>query len=155
MYVIIKTGWQHGFPWFSHTIHLYWPFLLVNLLNGIQYPHRADESRFLLVGQHWCGLVKRSIWECCLWVHLYFQTCFVHLTWMVCEMRGKWSYSCCFVSCCFQELFKRACSILVKSHLVFSQGILLKSKWCNHTVILTWLQLGRIILYFIREIRFP
>ena len=35
------------------------------------------------------------------------------LIWMVCNMGGKWLYSCCFVGCYFQDLFKAACSILV------------------------------------------
>ena len=29
------------------------------------------------------------------------------------EIRGKWPYSCCFMGCCLQDLFKPACSILV------------------------------------------
>ena len=33
-------------------------------------------------------------------------------------------------------------------HLAFSPGISLESKWCNHTVILTWLQLERIPILF-------
>ena len=32
---------------------------------------------------------------------------------MVCVMGGKWPYSCNFVGCCFQDLFKTVCSILV------------------------------------------
>ena len=38
--------------------------------------------------------------------------CLVHLTWMVLEMRGKWPHSCCFVRCCFQNLFSIAHSNL-------------------------------------------
>ena len=38
----------------------------------------------------------------------------VHLTWMVCEIGGKWLYSSYFVRCCFQDLFKRARSIIEK-----------------------------------------
>ena len=38
-------------------------------------------------------------------------TCFI---WMVLEMGGKWLYSCCFVRCCFQDLFNIAFSILVQ-----------------------------------------
>ena len=34
-----------------------------------------------------------------------------HLTLIVCEMRGKWPYNCCFVRCHVQDLLKRACSI--------------------------------------------
>ena len=37
----------------------------------------------------------------------------VRLTLIVFEMEGKWSYSCCFVGCCLQDLFKIARSILV------------------------------------------
>ena len=34
------------------------------------------------------------------------------------EIGGKWSYSCCFMGCCFQDLFNIARSILVQ----FSSG---------------------------------
>ena len=37
---------------------------------------------------------------------------------------------------------------LCNSHLAFSVSILLKSKWCNHTVILTQLQLEKISISF-------
>ena len=40
------------------------------------------------------------------------QTGLVHLTWMVCVMRGEWPNSCFYVRCCFRDLFKTACSIL-------------------------------------------
>ena len=39
--------------------------------------------------------------------------CLVCWIWMVLEMGGRWPYSCCFVGCCFQDLFITACSILV------------------------------------------
>ena len=39
--------------------------------------------------------------------------CLVCLIWMVFMMGGRWSYSCCFVGRCIQELFNIACSILV------------------------------------------
>ena len=39
-------------------------------------------------------------------------TYFVHLTWMVFEMGGKWLYSCCFVGFYFLDLFKTAWTIL-------------------------------------------
>ena len=32
---------------------------------------------------------------------------------VVCEIGGKWQYNCCFVGCCFQDLFKAVRSILV------------------------------------------
>ena len=55
-------------------------------------------------------------------------------------------YSCCFVGGCFQDLFKTAS--LYSSHVAFSINILLKSRWCNHTVVLTRTQLGRIGVEF-------
>ena len=66
------------------------------------------------------------------------------LTWIVFEMEGIWPYSCCFVGCCFKDFFKTACSILVSFPSIFSPGVSLKSKWCNHTIVLIWLQLERI-----------
>ena len=34
------------------------------------------------------------------------------------------------------------------SHLAFSLGVLLEFEWCNHTIVLTQLQLGRILPLF-------
>ena len=39
---------------------------------------------------------------------------------MVLELGGKWPYSCCFVECCFQDLFNIAHSILVQFLSSFS-----------------------------------
>ena len=71
------------------------------------------------------------------------------LIWMVCKMRGKWPYSCCFVRCCFQDIFNAAS--LCSSHLPFSPGVTRKSKCCDPTVVLTWLQLRRISILFYRR----
>ena len=38
----------------SLTVRLYQPLVRVGSLDGIQCPHRADECKSLLVGQHWC-----------------------------------------------------------------------------------------------------
>ena len=40
--------------------------------------------------------------------------CIVHLIRMVFEMGGSWPYSCCFVGCCFHDLFNIARSIFVQ-----------------------------------------
>ena len=40
--------------------------------------------------------------------------CLVRLTWMVCEMGGKWLYCCCLVGCSLHDSFKTAPSNLVK-----------------------------------------
>ena len=39
--------------------------------------------------------------------------CLVHLILKVLEMGGRWSYSCCFMGCCFQDL-----SCIVRSNLM-------------------------------------
>ena len=70
-------------------------------------------------------------------------TWLVCLTWIVFEMGDEWSYSCYFVQCYFQDLFKIACSILVLFPSSFFSKCLLISMWCIHTVVLTQLQLGR------------
>ena len=43
-----------------------------------------------------------------------FSICLVRLIWIVFEMRGRWSDSCCFVGCCFQDLLNIARSILLQ-----------------------------------------
>ena len=40
--------------------------------------------------------------------------CLVSLIWMVLEMGGSWLYSCCFVGCCFPDLFNTTHCILVQ-----------------------------------------
>ena len=40
------------------------------------------------------------------------------LTWMVCEIGGKWPYSFCSVECCFQDFFKTVHNIC-SSHQTF------------------------------------
>ena len=54
---------------------------------------------------------RMSIMSSSLYLQLY-SACHVHLTKIVYEMGGKWQYNCCFVRCCFQDLFKTDCSIL-------------------------------------------
>ena len=39
--------------------------------------------------------------------------CLARLTWIVFVIGGRWPYSWCLVGCCYQDLFKIACSILV------------------------------------------
>ena len=51
-------------------------------------------------GVHWRTLLMSS----CLLLQQC-PTCLVPLIWMVVEMGSKCPYSCCFVGCCFQDLF--------------------------------------------------
>ena len=53
---------------------------------------------------------------------LFLQQChagLVCLARIVFLMGGRWSYSCCFVGCCLQDLFNIACSILVQLPSIF------------------------------------
>ena len=107
--IIIKKCWQYGFFWLPLTICSYQ--LLLIPLNSTKCQYRADESKFLLVRQYWSVDVLESMGENFLKIHPSFllkcPTCLACLIWMVCEMGGKWSYSCCF-----QDLFKTASSII-------------------------------------------
>ena len=74
-------------------------------------------DKFLLVGQHLHVRVKGSIGERHISPSLFLEqclVCFVGLIYMVLEMGGRWPYSCCFVGCCFQDLFNITRSILVQ-----------------------------------------
>ena len=112
----IKSRWRLGLPWLSFAIHSYHPLLLPCLLGCILNPQSWCVWDFS--GQpiltHPCARVhKRTL---LMSSSLLLQQCaasLVHLIWIVCDMRGKWPYSCCFVKCCFQDLFKTARSILV------------------------------------------
>ena len=100
--IFIKVCHQHhDFFWLSLIICPYWSSLLSCSIDGIQCLYIADEYCFLLIVYLWCVHVLESIGEHSLLVCSYFtssvQSYFVHLTWMVYEMRGKWPYSCCFV----------------------------------------------------------
>ena len=69
---------------------------------------------------------------------LHHKQCLVYLTWMFCEMRVKYPYNYCFCT-------KRYAVSLCSFHLAFSPGVRLMFKWCNHTIVRTQLQLGRIL----------
>ena len=55
------------------------------------------------------------------------QAYLVRLTWMVCEMGGKLTYSCGFVGCCFLDLFKTSRSIFVQ----FASSFYSKRRWAQ------------------------
>ena len=68
------------------------------------------------------------------------------LMYMVFAMGGKWPYRSGFVSSYFQQA-----ASLCSSHLAYSSGVSLKSRWCNHTIVLTWPQLRKNSLYILSE----
>ena len=67
-------------------------------------------------------------------------------SWMFFEMGGRWPRSHWIVECCFQNLFKWACCILMKFPSSFC--VLLASLWCIHIVVLTQLQFRRNLILF-------
>ena len=89
--------------------------LLSGLLDCIQCPHRTDVSlcwsantgTSISCVNRRMSLLSLSLLskEC--------PACLVHLSWMVCQMGGKWPYNCGFVGCRFQDSFKAARLILV------------------------------------------
>ena len=83
-------------------------------------------------------------------------TCFVRLISMVLEMGRRWPCSGCFVECCFLDLFKIACNILVQSRLGFSLYTLSAFMWCIQIV--EWIHdrsLRKIVFYFIGYVGLP
>ena len=69
--------------------------------------------------------------------------CLVRRIWMVLEMRGKCPYSCCFVGCCFPDLFNMARGILVQLLFSFFSYALSEFMWCIHIVQLAQPLFGR------------
>ena len=82
------------------------------------YPMSAQSHcRYVLAGRstpaHSCERVHRRMLVMSSSLLLQqFPTCLVCLIWMVLEMVGRWPYSCCFMGCCFLDLFNIVCSIL-------------------------------------------
>ena len=104
--------------------HPYHPLLPAGLVY-ILYPCSA------VVG--WYVLLDRPTLVCpCEWVHRrtslmisflllqQYSPYLVHLIWMVLEIGGRWQYNCCFVGCCFLDLFSTIHNILVQLPFSFS-----------------------------------
>ena len=116
--IIIISSSCHTTHSLSLTIRPYHPSLPEGLPDYILCPYKAIVDRFLLVTQHLHVRVKR-FHRCTSLMNLSLllqqcPACLVRLIWMVFKMGGRWSYSCCFVECCFQDLFSIAHSILVQ-----------------------------------------
>ena len=105
--------------WISLTISCYPSiYLLLPIASG-------KSSRPHLVSVHsccrccsWSSYICASVWRraSIMSSSLLLQqcpACLVRLIWMISKMGGRWPYSCCFVGCCYQDLFNVACSILV------------------------------------------
>ena len=142
--IIIEMYWWHRFSWIFLTICSYQPSLLLGPLDCIQCPHMYVFACQPTLVCSCVGVRKRtSLMSLSLLLQQRLEY-FVSLTWMVCEMEGKWLYTCCFVGYCFQDFLKQHSTFLSSFHLVFSPNILLETRWCNHTVVLVNLQLEKI-----------
>ena len=75
--------------------------------------------------------------------------CFVRLIQMVSEMGDKLPYCCCFVCCCFQDLFYIDRSILAQPPCSFFIFICM---WCIHKRVLIQPRLGRNSVLFYRTV---
>ena len=87
-------------------MRLYYPSLLASFLDCVLCPSTVQV--IMCEGVHRTSLMSSSLLlqQC--------PVCLVHLIWMVLVMGGRWPYSCCFVGCCIQDLFKIARSSLVR-----------------------------------------
>ena len=101
IYIIIIACRQHGFLLLFLTICPYHPSHLLSPLDCTQCSHRTD--KYVFAG--WRKLLMS--------LSLLLQQWSVYLSWMVSEMGDKWPYNCWFVGCCFLNLFKTTCNILV------------------------------------------
>ena len=116
--IIIMSCRLHGYPWPSLATSPCRSSPPASLQGYIPYPHiaagciyvRAGRSAFArpYFGVHRSTSLMSSsllLQQC--------PACLVRLTWIVFMMRGRWSYSWCFVGCCRQDLFNIARNILV------------------------------------------
>ena len=138
--IIIKSSWNHRFLLLFFVIHPYRPSL------PIGRPYKADLSPahlvLLLSWPTWVFAGCPALVCPCVGVHqrtslmslyLILRQCsayLVWLTWMVCEMGGKWLYSCSFV---VMDAASRICS---KQYVVF----LLSSLFSVFSMYFVWIQ---------------
>ena len=84
----------------------YRPLLLASLPKYILCPYRAVVDKFLLAIPVKCCIGERHLWVC--------PAGLVHFIWMALEMGDQWPYSCCFMKCCYQDLYNIARRILAQ-----------------------------------------
>ena len=121
-----------------------WSLFLASPQDASQCPHIAD--KLLVFTGHQATMWRRveSLSP------LVLKQCSTCLVWMVCEIGGKKPYSCCFVRCCFLDLFKTAWIIPVFPPSFFTKksSAIIQQHWhdCN---------LEEFLFYSIRIIRLP
>ena len=127
--LIILSCCQHGYHWSSLATPPNRSSLLVGSQGYTPYPHRAAVCRFemvvLLLFGHMTGVHRSTSLMSSSLLLQQCPACLVRLALIVFVMGGRWPYSCCFVGCCLQDLFKIARSILVQlpSSFFFSRFV--------------------------------
>ena len=125
---------RSGYIYHHHDVPLAWIFLilprhsfLLSITSGRSsrlHPVSVQNCcKYVLAGRptlpHSCdGVHKSTLFMSSPLLLQQCPACLVHLIWMVSEISGRWPYSCCFVVCCHQDLFHRACSSQLVSVLV-------------------------------------
>ena len=139
-----------SFDTFPLSLSLFCPSwsLLLASLDNILYLHRTYKCKFFSLGPtsvcSCVGVHRRMSLMSISLLSEQWPACLAHFTWLIWEIRGKWLYSCCFEGTASRICSKLHTALSCSFHLAFFPGILLQSKWCNHTVVLIWLQLRRI-----------
>ena len=93
-------------------VHRFWQVLMAisHILTELLYVSSSWSPCF---SSAMCGVHGRTLPMSLSLLLQQCPACLVRLTLIVFVMGGRWSYSCCFVGCCLQDLFKIAHSILV------------------------------------------
>ena len=113
--IIIMSCHYHRFPWLSFAIRHYYPLHSAGPLFYILCLNRAVVDKFQPDIQHllvYERVHKRILLMNSLLLLKQCPVCLVHLIRIVLEMGGRWPYCCCFMGCCFQDLFRIAHSIV-------------------------------------------
>ena len=122
---------------FSFAIRPYRTSLVINPQICIQCPHKVDIFN--------TGVSKCS--SPCLWLRPYFPSTAQHVLFVFIGRFVRWEVSGCRTPilkvCGFQHLFKNntqhLCAVPIRAFFPYA---LLESKWCTHTVVMKWLQIG-------------
>ena len=106
--------WKYGIlSWRSNSkdllnslvIRPYLSSLSSSPLDGTWSQYSIDKYKFfLLVEQHWCVYLNKSIKERSLLVRSYFNISSQNVLFMFCKMGNNWQNNCCFAESFFIEL---------------------------------------------------
>ena len=117
----------------THTIRPYRPLIQADTLDGIQCPHRTDACKFSL-GMSMYRSIKENVGYEFVLTFPQYSARLARLTWMVSEI-GEVAVQLLFCGLLLPRFFQNS------SYLAFTLCVLVKSRWCIHTVVP--IQLGR------------